>query len=73
MTILDSGEPLLLLSREGEVVADSLAAQLREASGLPPHGQTAIVPMSVGTGSLGLLVVAWGKVSRTRHTTLLSR
>ena len=61
MTILDSGEPLLLLSREGEVVADSLAAQLREASGLPPHGQTAIVPMSVGTGSLGLLVVAWGE------------
>ncbi len=60
VTILDSGEPLLLLSREGEAVADSLAAQLREASGLPPHGQTAIVPMSVGTGSLGLLVVAWG-------------
>lgn len=61
MTILDSGEPLLLLSHEGEAVADSLAAQLREASGLPPHGQTAIVPMSVGTGSLGLLVVAWGE------------
>ncbi|HNV15340.1 MAG TPA: GAF domain-containing protein [Dermatophilaceae bacterium] len=61
VTILDSGEPLLLLSREGEAVADSLAAQLREASGLPPHGQTAIVPMSVGTGSLGLLVVAWGE------------
>ncbi len=61
VTILDSGEPLLLLSREGEAVADSLATQLREASGLPPYGQTAIVPMSVGTGSLGLLVVAWGE------------
>ena len=61
MTILDSGEPLLLLSREGEAVADSLAAQLREASGRPSHGQTAIVPMRVQPGSLVLLVVAWGE------------
>ncbi len=66
VTILDSGEPLLLLSREGEAVTDSLAAQLREASGLPLYGQTAIVPMSVGSGSLGLLVVAWGE--RESHT-----
>ncbi|MBK8469657.1 MAG: GAF domain-containing protein [Candidatus Phosphoribacter sp.] len=61
VTVLDSGEPLLLLSREGEAVTDSLAAQLREASGLPAHGQTAIVPMTVGSGSLGLLVVGWGE------------
>ncbi len=59
LAVLESGEPLLLLSREGESVADAPAAELRVAGGLPEHGQTAIVPMTIGGGSMGLLVVGW--------------
>jgi len=57
--VLESGEPLLLLTREGEGAADASTAQLRAAGGLPEHGATALVPMTVGAGSIGLLVVAW--------------
>jgi len=57
--ILESGEPLLLESKEGETVADDAVGTLREAAGLAAHGQTAIVPMTVGSGSIGLLVVGW--------------
>ena len=59
LAVLESGEPLLLSSREGESAADPSAGLLREAGGLPAHGQTAVVPMSVGSGNVGLLVVGW--------------
>ncbi|MEI2732395.1 MAG: GAF domain-containing protein [Dermatophilaceae bacterium] len=57
--VLEMGEPLLLSSSSGESVADPPAALLREATGLPGHGQTAIVPMTVGGRPVGLLVVGW--------------
>lgn len=63
VTILESGQPLLLLSKEGESAADPPAGALRAAHGLAQHGQTAVVPMTVGPGegdALGLLIVAWG-------------
>ncbi len=59
MTVFESGEPLLLQSRKGESAAESATAALRAAGGLPDYGQTALVPMTVGSGSIGLLVVAW--------------
>jgi signal transduction histidine kinase len=59
LAVLESGEPLLLVSNEGETAADPSAGLLRAASGLESHGQTALVPMSVGLGHIGLLVVAW--------------
>lgn len=59
VAVLESGEPLLLSSHEGETAADPSAGLLREAGGLSAHGQTAVVPMSVGSGSVGLLVVGW--------------
>lgn len=66
MTILESGEPLSLLSREGESAADPPAGLLRAAIGLAGHGQTAVVPMTVGgargTRALGLLIVGWDGV-----------
>ncbi len=67
-TILESGEPLLLLSREGEAAADPPAGLLRGAIGLAEHGQTAVVPMTVGGAAaagaqaLGLLIVGWDGV-----------
>ncbi|MEI2764147.1 MAG: GAF domain-containing protein [Dermatophilaceae bacterium] len=57
--VLETGEPLLLSSTAEESVADPPAGLLREATGLPGHGQTAIVPMTVGGHSVGLLVVGW--------------
>jgi signal transduction histidine kinase len=59
--VLDTGEPLLLSSKPGESVADPPAGLLREGTGLPLHGQTAIVPMTVGDRAVGLLVVGWGE------------
>ncbi len=59
--VLETGEPLLLFSKPGESVADPPAALLRDGAGLPVHGQTLIVPMTVGERPLGLLVVGWGE------------
>ncbi len=57
--VLETGEPLMLLSNEGEPTADPVAGVLRTAAGLSLHGQTVLVPMTVGEESIGLLVVAW--------------
>lgn len=59
--VLETGEPLLLFSKPGESVADPPAGLLREGAGLPVHGQTAIVPMTVGGRAVGLLIVGWGE------------
>ncbi|MGV1008945.1 MAG: GAF domain-containing protein [Dermatophilaceae bacterium] len=59
--VLETGEPLLLFSKAGESVADPPAGLLREGTGLPLHGQTAIVPMTVGERAVGLLIVGWGE------------
>ncbi len=59
--VLETGEPLLLFSKPGESVADPPAGLLREGTGLPVHGQTAIVPMTVGERAVGLLIVGWGE------------
>ncbi|MGB8385625.1 MAG: GAF domain-containing protein [Dermatophilaceae bacterium] len=59
--VLETGEPLLLFSKPGESVADPPAGLLREGTGLALHGQTAIVPMTVGGRAVGLLIVGWGE------------
>jgi signal transduction histidine kinase len=57
--VLNSREPLLLVSHPGEPSAEAIAGRLRRSTGLELHGATAVVPMATGPRSVGLLIVGW--------------
>src|SRR3954451_15868378 len=54
-----AGEPLLLVSRPGEVPAPEAAA-VRALGRLGAEGPTALVTIAAGEADLGVLAVAWG-------------
>lgn len=60
LEVIESGEVLLLSSKLGEGVANPPSAELRRTVGMPVHGQTAVIPMTVGGQPVGVLVVGWG-------------
>lgn len=52
-------QPLLLLSPPSEPPAQQLAVDVRSIAGLDPAGAAALLPIVLGPGDLGVLLMAW--------------
>ncbi|MBC7558439.1 MAG: GAF domain-containing protein [Dermatophilaceae bacterium] len=52
-------EPVLLLTRVGDLTVDGLTDDVRALGGSDSHGPTALMPITVGDDELGVLAVAW--------------
>ncbi len=57
--LISSRVPLLLLASEDDDHVGDLTAELRGAAGLPAHGCSAIVPVTVGEVEVGLIALSW--------------
>jgi signal transduction histidine kinase len=58
--IVAAREPVLLLTRLGDLTVDTLSADVRELGTSDAHGPTALLPITVGDDEIGVLAVAWG-------------
>lgn len=57
--IVSAREPVLLLTRPGDAVVDNLSRDVRELGAADLHGPTALLPIVVGDGEIGVLAVSW--------------
>jgi len=57
--IVAAREPVLLLTRPGDPKADDLTCDVRALGVADPVGPTALLPITVGDGQIGVLAVAW--------------
>ena len=57
--IVAAREPVLLLTRPGDSMVDNLSRDVRELGAADPHGPTALLPIVVGDGEIGVLAVSW--------------
>ncbi len=58
-------ESVLLLTRLGDSTIDGLSTDVRELGAADPHGPTALVPITVGDGEIGVIAVAWAADAET--------
>jgi signal transduction histidine kinase len=58
-SVRDARQPLLLVSTEGEPVSHALAMDVRRLGGMSPHGATALLPLALGSGNVGVIALAW--------------
>ena len=52
-------EPVLLLTRPGDLMVDGLTSDVRALGASDPDGPTALLPITVGDDEIGVLAVAW--------------
>src|SRR6185436_2944153 len=73
-TVLDKGhwrllvaahEPVLLLTRPGDLILDGLTTDVRALGAEDPFGPTALMPITVGDDEIGVLAVAWAVDAET--------
>ncbi len=57
--IVAAREPVLLVTRPGDLMVDNLSTDVRELGEADPHGPTALLPITVGAGEIGVLAVSW--------------
>jgi two-component system, NarL family, sensor histidine kinase DevS len=58
-SVRDARQPLLLVSPQGELITHALALDVRRLGGMSPHGPTALLPLALGSGNVGVLALAW--------------
>jgi signal transduction histidine kinase len=58
-------EPVLLLSRPGDITVDSLDTDVRALGPSDPDGPTALLPITVGEDEIGVLAVAWAAAAES--------
>jgi signal transduction histidine kinase len=58
-------EPVLLLTRPGDLTVDSLTNDVRALGASDPDGPTALLPITVGDDEIGVLAVAWASAAET--------
>ena len=63
--IVAAREPVLLLTRPGDPTVDNLSTDVRELGVSDLHGPTALLPIVVGEGEIGVLAVAWSADAET--------
>ncbi|MEP7018906.1 MAG: GAF domain-containing protein [Actinomycetota bacterium] len=63
--IVTAREPVLLLTRPGDLTGDNLSAEVRHLGESDLHGPTALLPIIVGDDEIGVLAVAWAVDAET--------
>jgi len=58
-------EPVLLLTRPGDLILDGLTTDVRALGAEDPFGPTALMPITVGDDEIGVLAVAWAVDAET--------
>ena len=61
--LVASREPVLLLTRPGDLQVDGLTNDVRELGASDVYGPTALLPITVGDDEIGVLAVAWAAAS----------
>jgi signal transduction histidine kinase len=70
--VRDARQPLLLLSPPGEPAVQGLALDVRRLGGMDPHGPTAVLPLALGSGNVGVLALAWTADLETTATDVMA-
>jgi len=70
--VRDARQPLLLVSPPGEPGPQGLALDIRRLGGMDPHGPTALLPLALGSGNLGVLALAWSAEMETMATDMMT-
>jgi signal transduction histidine kinase len=61
--LVASREPVLLLTRPGDLRTDGLTNDVRALGASDAYGPTALLPITVGDDEIGVLAVAWAAAS----------
>jgi len=61
--LVASREPVLLLTRPGDLRTDGLTNDVRALGASDAYGPTALLPITVGDDEIGVLAVAWSAAS----------
>lgn len=56
-------EPVLVVTRSGDLITDGLSHDVRELGASDPDGPTVLVPITVGDDEIGVLAVAWASTA----------
>jgi signal transduction histidine kinase len=57
--LIEAREPVLLLTRPEDLMADGLTTDVRALGAEDPYGPTVLMPITVGDDEIGVLAVAW--------------